>query len=50
MTKNDLPYTGIIAKEVIPANEPLITIPKKLILTLKKARDSEISRIFEENP
>ena len=37
MTSNDLPYTGLIAKETIDSNECFIHLPRHLLLTTKTA-------------
>jgi hypothetical protein len=43
-------YPGMMATETIGANETIIKVPAKMVLTSKTAFYSEINQIFYENP
>ena len=48
--QNGLPYPGLVATEKIITDEIIVQVPRKLILSTKKAFFSDINHIFVENP
>lgn len=50
VTKNGLPYTGLIATELIPTNRILIRVPVGSLLNTDVAFHSAVQPMFEQHP
>ncbi len=48
--KNGLTYPGLLAKEKILTDETIVRIPRKLLLSTRKAYFSDVRKVFLDNP
>jgi len=48
--KNGLPYRGLIAAEKVLPGEPIIQVPRNLVMTTTDAYFSDLKEVFDRNP